>query len=464
MTGRQKAILTVVVLTNLITAFMASALNLSVVSIGEEFQIGATTLTWIVNSYILTLGALCLPAGSLADATGRRRVFIGGLVLFSVFCFIAVFSISLPMLLFTRVMQAVGAAMIQSSNIPILITAFPTNRRGQMLGLSVSAVYIGLSLGPVLGGFMNQTLGWRSIFILAGTCILVSLFLAIRYVPDDKSANSHATDVPGDILYVTAIFGLLFGLSNWSTYSWSHILVPIGTALLVCFVFRELHTPEPVIDVRIFRHDRAFTFSNLAALLNYSATFAISFTLSIYLQTVRGMPSSLAGLVLICQPVVMALLSPVCGRLSDRAAPYKLASFGMFLSASGLLALSFIGVDSPLWQVIVPLVIIGCGFGFFSSPNTNAVLSCVRPSDYGTANSVLATMRTLGQSTCLVIITLIFASLLGDTLVSEAAPIALVGAIRAVLLTSAVICGIGVVFSLMRRKTDQTNDTVEEDE
>ncbi len=230
------------------------------------------------------------------------------------------------------------------------------------------------------------------------------------------------------------------------------MLVLAAALLFPCFVIREKHVSSPVVRVTLFAKDLGYSLSNVAALLNYGATFAIGYCLSIYLQNVQGISSSSAGLILISQPLMMTLVSPFAGRFSDRIAPHKLASAGMAVTAFGLFLLSPLRVDFPIWRIIVSLLVMGIGFGLFSSPNTNAVLSCVDKDHYGEANSILGTMRNLGQSVSMVIIIMIFGASVGDVVIATAPPDALTSAIKTAVWVYAFICLAGTGISLVRSK------------
>ncbi|MBR0375377.1 MAG: MFS transporter [Firmicutes bacterium] len=372
------------------------------------------------NAYTIALAVFVVPFGHLADVASRRRLMLWGMAAFSAATLMCALSANITMLIVFRVIQALASALVFSVNIPLLLSVFPASQRGHMLGLSVTSTYTGLALGPVLGGFLNSLFGWRSIFVLALLLGMGAFFLTRRNVDPDPGRREEQPDGAGNVLYVLFVSCLMLGLSNWTAGWWSKLLVLLSLPLLWLFVKNELKSANPVIQVRLFAQDRGYTLSNVAALLNYGATFAISYSLSIYLQNVKGMSSSLAGLVLICQPIVMAGVSSVAGRLSDRIAPYKLASFGMLVITAGLLYLSWLKPATPLWTIIAALLVIGLGFGFFSSPNPNAVLSCVDKSHYGEANSILGTMRTLGQSSSMVMVLLIFGAIVGDTIITEA--------------------------------------------
>ena len=450
MTAKQRNILIVCLIASFFSPFLGAALNLSISDISRQMNCGATTVTWVVNAYTIALAVFVVPFGHLADVASRRRLMLIGMAAFSAATLLCAVSVNVTMLIVCRVIQALASALVFSVNIPLLLSVFPASRRGRMLGLSVTSTYTGLALGPVLGGLLNSLFGWRSIFVLALLLGVGAFFLTRHNVDPDPGRREEQPDGAGNVLYVLFVSCLMLGLSNWTAGWWSKLLVLLSLPLLWLFVKNELRSVNPVIQVRLFARDRAYTLSNLAALLNYGATFAISYSMSIYLQNVKGMPSSLAGLVLICQPIVMAGVSSVAGRLSDRIAPYKLASFGMLVITAGLLYLSWLKPATPLWTIIAALLVIGLGFGFFSSPNTNAVLSCVDKSHYGEANSILGTMRTLGQSSSMVMVLLIFGAIVGNTVITEADPLLLTQAIRRNLQLSCLICFIGALISMVR--------------
>ena len=456
----QKGILAVALITSFIIPFMGSALNLSVTDMGTEFHAGVTTITWVINAFTLTTAVLAVPFGHLADTTGHQRILIAGVGLFALCCVAAAVSSSILLLIIVRVLQGLAAAMISGTNIPLLTGAFPPSHRGKVLGLSVTATYVGLSLGPVLGGIINAALGWRAIFCLTFFVCATSFFLARRFTQEDRRPSPPVSDRLGNVLYMLMIAALMLGLSEWSGKGWAKALVIISIPLFFWFVRHELKTTAPVVQVSLFQHDFGYSLSNLAALLNYGSTFAVGYTMSLYLQNVHGMSSSTAGLVLCSQPIMMAILSPMAGRLSDRIPPYKLASLGMLITSCGLFFLSRIHASLPLWHIVLPLLVIGIGFGLFSSPNMNAVLSCVDKRHYGEANSILSTMRTLGQSSSMVMVLFILGSTLGNIVVTQASPEVLTGAIRTTLLASGFICLVGTGISLVRGRPYRKNIVV----
>jgi EmrB/QacA subfamily drug resistance transporter len=330
---------------------------------GNEFHASATAVGWIVTGYILAAAVLSVPFGRLADRTGRKRVLVTGILIFAFCSGGAALAESMTMLLLFRVLQGVGAAMIFSTNMAVLISAFSPEKRGKVLGYSIASTYIGLSAGPVVGGFLNHYFGWRSIFILTFVISGVVCYTAMRKLPAGKVDHEKpGLDLVGNILYILMLTLIMFGLSTVSTLVYSKYLILAGIILFAIFIIHELRAKSPIIEVRLFAHNIGYAFSNLAALMNYGATFALSYLLSIYLQVVMDYSSEVSGLILISQPLMMALLSPYAGRLSDRVSPFKLASFGMGLCALGLFSFIFISENYPFPLIIANLLVVGVGF------------------------------------------------------------------------------------------------------
>lgn len=443
----------VVIITAFITTFTGSALNLSIPSIGVEFHASATAVGWIVTGYILAAAVLSVPFGRLADLTGRKRILVIGILIFALCSGSAAFARSMAVLLLLRVVQGIGAAMIFSTNTAVLISAFSPEKRGKVLGYSIASTYIGLSAGPVVGGVLNHYLGWQSIFALTFVISAIVFFIAAKKLPGSKVDNQGQNmDFLGNILYVSMLTLVMFGLSTISTLSFAKYLIIAGSILFVLFVMHELKTKSPIVEVRLFAHNIGYSFSNIAALMNYGATFALGYLLSIYLQVVMGFNSQISGMILISQPLMMAILSPYCGRLSDRVSPFKLASFGMGLCSLGLFSFIFISENYPFPLIIANLIVVGIGFAFFSSPNTNAVMACVEKKDYGVASSILATMRSIGHSTSMAIVTFIVAQQMGNTTLAEAEPKLLVKTMHISFIVFTCVCAVGIFISLKRKQ------------
>lgn len=453
MTKKQRAVLLTVLITAFITPFMGSSMNLCVINIESEFHTSAALVGWVITSFTMATVALSIPMGKIADATGRKRVMTIGIIGYVVLFFLTIFSVNIWMLLILRVLQGAAASMVFATNNAVLLGAFPDNVRGRMLGISVSSTYLGLSAGPALGGIMNHLFGWRSIFVLTLAISILALICCLRGVEDDshKVPAGTSRDISGNVLFILAIVIFLYGLTNLSIQRFSWVLLVIGLALAVLFVIRESRTDNPMLRISLFTKDAAFTLSNVAALLNYGATFAISYLISIYLQNVKGFSSQTAGLILLFMPIFQAIFSPVMGRLSDRIAPYKLATAGMALNTAGLFLLAFLKQDTPVALLIFLLIYLGFGFALFSSPNTNAVLSCVGKEDYSIANSILSTMRTMGQTISMSVVTIIVGITMGNGALNEAAPETLLFTMRISFFLFVILSIAGTFMSLKRK-------------
>lgn len=429
---------------------MAASLNIALPSIGREFSLTAVALGWIATSYLLAAAIGLVPFGKIADTTGRTRIFIWGSLVYALSSGLAAMVSSSALLLASRVVQGLGGAMVMSTGVAMLSAAYPQGERGRVLGINVSSTYLGLSLGPVLGGLLTQNLGWRSIFWFNATCGLAVFALGAAKLEKEKpAARKVRFDLPGAILLGLSLTGIMLGLSRLPRMAGAGLLAG-GLVCLTAFIRIEQSVAEPLLDIALFRSNSVFAFSNLAALINYSATAATGFLLSLYLQEVKGLPPHKAGLVLIAQPAMMALFSPLAGRLSDRIEPRFLASAGMGLSVLGLALLALIGPSTAAALVSAVLVVLGLGFALFSSPNTNAVMCSVERNRYGIASATLGTMRFTGQMLSMGAAMLSFAVYLGRAGISPETAPQFLSAQRTAFVFFAGLCLAGVFASLKR--------------
>ena len=410
----------------------------------------AISLSWVSTAYLLAAGILLVPFGRIADMYGRKKIFATGLALFLIASSAMLFSVSSPMVILLRLVQGSGAALIFGSSVAILTEVTPVTGRGKALGIYTTAVYTGLSLGPFIGGFLTQHFGWRSIFLINVPIGIFSLILITLYLKGEWAGSKGETfDLGGAIEYGLTLVFVMYGFSLLPARE-GIILLVAGAVMLLVFVARELRLSSPLMDIALWTKNRPFAFSNLAALINYSATFSITFFMSLYLQYVRGFDPGYAGAILVIQPVMQALLSPFAGRLSDRIPPGQIASAGMALTAAGLIALAFISDTTPVLHIMAILAVIGIGFGFFSSPNTNAVMSSVPKKSLGVASGTLGTMRLVGQMLSMGIATMIIAICIGRIEITASEHGQLLTSVMAGFGIFALLCLVGIVFSLVR--------------
>jgi EmrB/QacA subfamily drug resistance transporter len=450
------AVVFVIVLTSFIPAVAGSILNVAIPAIGIEFGSSAASLGWIVNAFTISVLVIMLPLGRLADLTSKRVILIVGLFAFGALNGVAYFSVSLEMIIALRVLQAFGAAAMFATSQAILVDTVPAHRRGRAIGMSVGAVYAGLSVGPLLGGVITHYMNWRWIFAFAGLLGLIAAVVTLTKLPKkavEKRENILASmDIGGAALYMVGALALAVGFNVVSSdVWWPFVVMGAGLALLIGFVIRENRAKTPLISMELFKGRRNFLFSNIAALLNYAATFAVNYLLAIYLQLVMGFRADIAGLILIASPVVQTVVTVMAGRLSDKRSPYMLASFGMALCTVGLASFIFVNENTPLWHVIANLACLGIGFGFFSSPNTNAIMSLSEPKDRAIVSSLIATMRNFGMAFSMCVITVITNLNLGSTLIEDAPASLIVHVMRVSFIIFTALCLGGVFISINRK-------------
>jgi EmrB/QacA subfamily drug resistance transporter len=450
-------ILFVVALSSFIAPFMTSSINISLPSIEREFIVDAIKLNWITSSYILSAAVFLVPAGKLADIYGRKRFFNLGIFIYLAATIMASVSQSAMTLILARIVQGIGSAAVFSTNIAILTSVFPPEKRGRVLGINVSAVYIGLSSGPFLGGIMTEHFGWRSIFLFQIPLCLIILIFAYQHIKTEwADAKSEKFDLSGSITYILSILLILLGFSAVPTIK-SIIFLSAGFLLLAIFYYVERKVSSPVINFNIFINNITFTFSSLAAFINYTSTFAISFLMSLYLQYIKGISPQQAGLVLLSQPIMMTLFSPFAGKLSDKIEPRIIASIGMGLMTAGLFYFSTISDSTEILSIVAILMLIGFGFALFSSPNTNAIMSSVDKKHYGIASAIFGTMRLTGQMFSMAIVIVVFSVFIGKVRIMPEHYTLFIKCLKILFTMFAILNFSGIFASLARGKIKRDN-------
>jgi EmrB/QacA subfamily drug resistance transporter len=395
-TNRTSALI-IATISSFLSSFMGSSINIALPEIEKTFSMNAITLSWVATAYLLAVAAFLVPFGKLADIYGRKKIYTIGVAAYtlsSVLCAIAFSDISIIVF---RVLQGISSAMIFSTSMAILTSVFSDGGRGKAFGISVSATYLGLSLGPFIGGIMTKHLGWESIFWVNLPIGVFLLYLVTKLLKGEwAEAQNEKFDYVGSLILSVSLIALMIGMSHLPMFA-GFALIFGGLAGLVIFVYHQTHIHNPLLELKLFSKNRVFAMSNLAAFINYSATFAITFMMSLFLQYVKGYEVDKAGIILVAQPVVMSIFSPLAGYFSDKKEPRIVASVGMLIVTIGLGLLTFINCNTPTVAIVLYLMLLGFGFALFSSPNTNAVMSSVEKKHYGIASSILGTMRVTGQ-------------------------------------------------------------------
>jgi len=342
--------------------------------------------------------------------------------------------------------------MIFGTGIAILTSVFPASERGEVLGINVAAVYSGLSLGPFFGGFLTQQLGWRSIFFLnVPLSLIIIAFTLWKLKGEWAGAKGEKFDFVGSIIYAVSLPAMMYGFTLLPAISGAW-LIGLGVLGLLAFIKWEIKAESPVLNINLFRNNRVFAFSNLAALINYGATFAVTFLLSLYLQYTKALTPQQAGTILVCQPVIMALFSPLAGRLSDKIEPRVVASVGMAFTMVALFLFTFLAQNTGIGFVITSLIVIGFGLALFSSPNTNAIMSSVQKRSYGVAAATVGTMRLTGQMLSMGIAMLVFAVYIGRAEITPENYPAFLRSAKCAFIIFTALCFGGIFASLARGK------------
>ena len=455
----QQFALVMVLLNAFTTPLMLSAANVALPSIADDLKLDAVVLSWIPMAFLMASAMFVLVFGRIADMLGRKRIFLIGTACVIITSVIASLATNGTFLITARFLQGMSAAMLYATQIAIISSVFPPKQRGHAIGMTVSTIYLGLTCGPLLGGFLIDYYGWRASFVFHIPLAVIVLLIGIFKVPGDWSAEEPGEfDLKGAVVYGLSIVLLCLGVSTLPE-SLGILLLILGLFGIWFFIKLARRSKHPIFDVSLFGRNRVFAFSCFASFIIYAAVFANIVLVSLYLQYIKGLSATMTGTIMMVQPLTMAVFSPFIGRLSDRLEPRVIASVGMVITACGLLMLGAMNMDSTISTLITALIITGFGFSLFSSPNANAIMSAVDKHFYGSATGSLATMRTLGQMTSMVVVTLVFSMIIGQITIEPSIYEDLMQAISVCFFISASLCIPGFIFSLIRGRMHQEIQT-----
>nr|WP_320190068.1 MFS transporter [uncultured Desulfobacter sp.] len=437
--------------------FMMSAVGVALPTIGRFYGASAVSLALVEMVYMLAVTLFLLPVGRLADITGRKKIFVSGVALFALATILLPFSPSIDIFIAIRFLQGIGVSCTVSTSVAILSSVVPKEKRGKAMGIIVACVYLGLSAGPTLAGLMITWLGWQWIFFASVPLAMAALIFTLTQLKGEwKGAAGESFDWIGSLIYMAALSCLIVGVAHLESQSWAPQLMAAGMVFMVFFSIFEYRHLSPILDIRLVLSNRVFAFSNIATWINYAASFGLTFFFSLYLQVVKGMSAQTTGFVLIAQPIIQAVLSPLSGTLSDKISASKLSTAGMAICAAGLGVATFLGQDTRIWQVLVVLVIMGLGFAAFSTPNMTTVMGSVEPRHYGIASSLVATMRSIGMLTAMTITTLLLSMFMGDAKVTAATAPEFLQTMHTAFIIFAGLSLVGIIFSMARVEPTKT--------
>ena len=428
--------------------FMGSSINIALPQMASELSIDAVSLGWVATAYTLASVIFIVPTGRIADIYGRKKVFILGIIIFTLTSIVLIFANSALMLISLRFVQGLSGAMLLSTSIAMVTSAYSKGERGRALGINVGVVYLSTSLGPFIGGTLTHYFGWRSIFVVPVIVGLIVIIITIRKIKGDwVEAKGEKFDVAGSLLYSLMLVAIVYGFTHITNVI-GIIFVTAGVVGLIAFVFWETRTQSPVLDINLFRKNRVFMLSCVATFLNYIAAYSSVFLLSLYLQYIKGFNPQDAGLIMVIQPVVQTICSPFAGKLSDRVPPRIVASVGMACTVIALIIFIFLGEETGMVQIIAGLIMLGLGFAIFVSPNMNAVMGSVEEKLYGVASGATATMRQLGMVFSMGVVMILFTLYIGGVQITPEYYDSFLLSVKTAFTISAILCFFGIFASV----------------
>lgn len=444
------ALLFILCLASSLVPFMGSALNLALPYINKDLSLNAVMSGWVPTSYMLTTAILQIPCARIADMVGRKKVFIWGVIILTIFSILSGLATTGATLIVYRSLAGIGSAMMFGTSTAILTSSVPNEKRGKAMGIIAASVYFSLAAGPFIGGILTQYFNWHSIFFVSAAVSLIVAIGGYYIIKEDwKEEVKSKFDTVGSILFAIGLSSLIYGFTMLPHLS-GFVFIGVGIIVLLLFSAYEKKQEFPVFNMRIFLGNKVFRLSSLSALINYSATFAISFMLSLYLQYVRGLSPRDAGLILIIQSIVQAVASLKSGSLSDKMSPTFLATLGMSIIAVGLVGLCFISETTSYYFLGGMMILLGLGFGIFSSPNTNIIMSSVERKHYGLASATMGTMRLTGQALSMGIAIMAISIVIGNIDLSLAPHPKFISSMRITFIICFVLCLFGIYASSAR--------------
>jgi EmrB/QacA subfamily drug resistance transporter len=429
-----------------------SIVNVALPTLTEYFKTDITTIEWVIMAYLLTITSLLLSLGRLSDMFGRKPIFAGGLALFTAGSGLCAISATEGQLIFYRIIQGIGAAMLMATGVAIITHAFPPKERGKAMGLIGTVVSIGSMAGPITGGFLIENVGWQSIFYINIPIGVFGTLMALRVLHKDETNPGQTFDVSGALTLFMSLILLLLALSQGQDSGWESgyiiSLFILSAVLFIVFIYVETKARHPMMELRHFKN-RPFAAANISSMISFVAMFNVILMMPFFLQNELGYSPEEVGIVFLAVPLVMSVVSPVSGWLSDRANSYILSSIGVGIASISILALSFLSKSSGFIDVTSRLALLGLGLGLFQAPNNSIIMGSLPKEQIGIAAGTLGTTRNMGMVIGIAVSGAIFSNRYAfyGGIGSSFQP-----AFHDTYIVSAIICGIAMVTSLVRSK------------
>ena len=380
----------------------ATVVNVALPSIQADLDLKISELEWVLTGYALTFGAFMLTGGKLADLLGRRRIFVIGLVIFTASSLGCGLAGSAAVLIGARVVQGLGAALMNPATLSIITVSFPPKQRGTAIGIWAGVSALALAIGPLVGGIITERISWSWIFFINVPVGVIAIVAAFVFIDESRDTSSEQRpDIPGLVTSALGLFALTYGLIEANEYGWTspRILASFAVAAisLVGFVLLERHQRLPMLELALFRN-KGFSGANAVMLLVGLAMFGIFFYVSLYVQQILGFSAIQAGASFLPWTVLIVLLAPQAGRLSDRIGPRPFVAGGMVILSVAMIVFSRMGADENFWGLLPGMLLGGVGMSAAMAPVTAAAMQSVRPDKAGVGSAVLNSMRQVGGS------------------------------------------------------------------
>ena len=390
-----------------------SIVNLALPTLVRELGADFATVQWVVLAYLLTLATLMLSIGRLADMKGKKTIYTAGFIIFTLGSVLCGLAPTIYWLIAFRIVQAVGAAMVVALGAAILTEAFPPSERGKALGLFGTIVSIGIVVGPTLGGILIDAFSWHAIFFVNLPVGIVGTALSLRFVPATRPRGGQRFDLLGAIALCTSLLCLSLALTIGQELGFGdrRILALFGgfAVLLVLFVVTELRTPQPMIDLHLFRN-RQLSVNLITGFVTFVGVSGSFILMPFYLENVRGFDTRQVGLLLVAVPVGLGIASPISGALSDRLGTRLIAVIGLAILLAGYYGLSTLDGSTDVPGFLLRFAPIGIGMGIFQSPNNSAIMGSAPRERLGIVSGLLSITRTIGQTTGIAVLGAMWAS------------------------------------------------------
>lgn len=443
----QKYIIIISFLISFVAIFIVTGTSLAAPSIGKEYAMNNVTQNWIITIFLIFISAFTIPAGQISSKYGSKKMFIFGCSLFLIGIILSCIPISSEIFLISRAIQGIGYAIYAVAEMSMIVLLTTEGDRGKAFGIAIVGSYLGSVVAPLAGGYLINNFGWRTIFYVAIPLVIFCILLTILKIkPEWKPNENDDLDLTGCLLYMIGIILFVFGFSDLLSLL-GQISIIISVVFLIIFGVYESKIELPVFNIRLFKN-RRFSSYNLAGFFCFFAFAVYDVFFNYYFQYVKGWDPQMTGLVLIIPPLIIGIISPFAGKLSDKTNPQKISTVGLFLILISIMSIIFLNLNTPIYLIILSMVIISIGTGLFSVPNTNAIVSSVSQENASYASATQLTLRSCGQTLSLGILTLVCSAVMGNLPLSTEYAGLILNSANIISVICTALCIIAILFSI----------------